>query len=589
MSAPSVAGSAVYQRLLGYIKPYKLMFALAILGMVLAALTQPMFAALMKPLLDEAFVAQNPDSIKQIPLMVLGIFVIRGVAEYFSTYHMSWVGRQVIKTLRREVFEHFLLLPVRFFDRNTSGTLISQVTYNIEQVAESTTNVLTTLVRDSLTIVGLIGLMLWLNPFLSLFIFAVVPLLMLLVRLASRYFRRYSSRIQDSMGSVTQVTEEIIQGQRVVKIFGGEEYEHRRFESVNEDNRRLHMKLAKVRAASTPVMQLIAAIGITAIIYVATMPSMIRDITPGGFVAFLSAMMLVTPALKRLTNLNAPLMRGIAAGESIFSLLDEVRENAGGAITLDRVRGDIAYQSVSFAYGADKGEVLKDISFSIPAGKTYAFVGRSGSGKSTLVNLLPRFYDPLAGEIQVDGHNTRDVSLRDLRRQIALVSQDVVLFNDSIARNIAYGSLHDASLDDIREAARAAHILEFIEGLPEGFETLVGDRGVLLSGGQRQRIAIARALLKNAPILILDEATSALDTESERHIQAALEELMRNRTTLVIAHRLSTVEKADCIVVLRDGRIVETGTHAELLQRDGVYAGLYHMQFRDEEGGGSNA
>jgi len=494
MSASSAAGATVYRRLLGYIRPYKLMFSLAILGMILAALTQPMFAALMKPLLDEAVVAQNPDSIKQIPLLVLGIFVIRGVAEYFSTYHMSWVGRQVIKTLRREVFAHFLMLPVRFFDRNSSGTLISQVTYNIEQVAESTTNVLTTLVRDSLTIIGLIGLMLWLNPFLSLFIFAVVPLLMLLVRLVSRYFRRYSSRIQDSMGDVTQVTEEIIQGQRVVKIFGGEEYEHRRFESVNENNRRLHMKLAKVRAASTPIMQLIAAIGISAIIYVATMPSMIRDITPGGFVAFLSAMMLVTPALKRLTNLNAPLMRGIAAGESIFSLLDEVREDAGGAVALDRARGDIEYRSVSFAYGADKGPVLKDISFSIPAGKTYAFVGRSGSGKSTLVNLLPRFYDPLAGTIQVDGNNIGDLNLRDLRRQIALVSQDVVLFNDSIARNIAYGGLHDASPDDIRDAARVAHILELIEGLPDGFDTMVGDRGVLLSGGQQQRIALARTL-----------------------------------------------------------------------------------------------
>lgn len=589
MSTPPLTGAAIYRRLLTYIKPYKFMFSLAILGMVLAALTQPMFAALMKPLLDEAFVAQQPDSIQRMPLLILGIFLIRGVAEYFSTYHMSWVGRQVIKTLRREVFEHFLLLPVRFFDHNTAGTLISQVTYNIEQVAESTTNVLTVMVRDTLTIIGLIGLMLWLNPFLSLFIFAVVPLLVLLVRAVSHYFRRYSGRIQDSMGDVTQVTEEVIQGQRVVKVFGGEDYERQRFESVNENNRRLHMKLAKVRAASTPIMQLIAAIGIAAIIYVATMPSMLKDITAGGFVAFLSAMMLVTPALKRLTNLNAPLMRGIAASESIFKLLDESREDTEGTLVIERARGDIDYQGVTFAYGADKSKVLKDISFRIPAGKTYAFVGRSGSGKSTLVNLLPRFYDPLAGTIRVDDNDISQLGLQNLRRQIALVSQDVVLFNDTIAHNIAYGGLHDAGLEEIRQAASAAHILEFIDSLPEGFDTMVGDRGVLLSGGQRQRIAIARALLKNAPILILDEATSALDTESERHIQAALEELMRNRTTLVIAHRLSTVEKADCIVVMQDGQIIETGRHAELLQRDGVYAGLYRLQFRDDEDGGSDA
>lgn len=579
-SAVTDTGMQVYRRLLRYAKPYWRGFALAVLGLVLAALTQPMFAALMKPLLDEAIVARNPDSFVRVPLYVLGIFIIRGIAEYFSTYYMSQVGRSVIKTLRGEVFDQLLRLPVRYFDNSSSGTLLSKITYNIEQVAESTTTVLTSLVRDSLTILGLLAWMLWLNPYLSLFIFVTVPVLVFLVRTASRYFRRYSSRIQSSMGDVTQVAEEVIQGQRVVKVFGGEDYEREHFEKVNEDNRRLNVKLARVRAASTPVMQMIAAFGIAAVIYVATTQ---ESMSAGTFVSFLSALMLITAPLKHLTNINAPLMKGIAAGESIFKLLDEAPEPARGRALRDRVRGEIRYENVSFRYGAHKETVLHNISLDIPAGQTVAFVGRSGSGKSTLVSLLPRFYDPSEGRITIDGHDTRELRLGDLRRQIALVSQDVVLFNDTIARNIAYGALSEATAEQIAAAARAAHALEFIQQMPAGMDTLVGDRGVLLSGGQRQRIAIARALLKDAPILILDEATSALDSESERHIQAALEELMRGRTTLVIAHRLSTIEQADRIVVLHEGRIIETGTHGELLERGGHYAGLYRLQFRDEE------
>lgn len=571
----------VYRRLLGYVAPFWKMFLLAILGMIVYALTQPAFAALIKPLMDQSFVAHDPRSIRLIPALVVALFVLRGAAGFMSAYFISWVGRKVIKTLRAQAFAQLLRLPTRYYDVSSSGMLISKLTYNIEQVAEATTNAITVLIRDGLTIIGLIGLMFYLSWKLSFFILIVGPVIALLVRYVSARFRRYSTRIQDSMGDVTRVAEEVVTGHRIVKLFGGESQELQRFEHVNERNRYLNMKLVLVNAGSSPIIQFIAGIGMALVIYVATLPSMLSVVSVGTFASFLSAMLLLMAPLKHVTDINAPLQKGIAAGQSIFELLDEEIETRGGERAVARARGALEFRKLDFGYNAAQGNVLHEISFNAEPGSTIALVGRSGSGKSTLVGLLARFYDPAAGDILLDGHSLRDYKLHDLREQIAMVSQDVMLFNDSIRNNIAYGTLVARSDAEIQAAAEAAHALEFIRALPQGMETRVGDRGVLLSGGQRQRIAIARALLKDAPLLILDEATSALDSESERHIQAALEGLMRARTTLVIAHRLSTVERADRILVLDRGRIIESGKHAELLAQAGQYAMLHKIQFRD--------
>ncbi len=576
------SGAEIYARLLQYARPHWRMFSIGILGMIGFAAADVSFVALMRPLLDGSFVDKDPATIQRMPWLILVLFLLRGVSAFGSAFGMAWVGRQVILSLRQELFGQYLRLPVSFFDRTSSGNLIAKLTYHTEQVAESTSKALTSVVRDGLTVIGLVGLMLYLDWRLAAFILAVGPLIAGLVTYVSRRFRRISSRIQDSMGDVTHVAEEAISGQRVVKLYDGEDYEARHFASANESNRRLHLKLVSTRAGSTATVQFIAAWAVAAIIYFATSPQVLESMTPGTFVAFIGAMLSLLQPLKNLTTLNEKLQRGIAAAGDIFLLLNEAPEPAGGEQPLQRARGQIRIEGLNFSYPGAEAPVLNDINLSIEPGQTIAFVGRSGSGKSSLLGLLPRFYDSTSGRILLDGHDIRDYRLKDLRRQFALVDQNITLFNDSVARNIAYGALSGASQEQIVEAARAAHALDFIQALPRGFDTEVGQNGVLLSGGQRQRLAIARALLKPAPILILDEATSALDTESERAVQQALAALMQGRTTLVIAHRLSTIQGADMIVVMDSGRIVEQGRHDDLLAAGGYYANLYNMQFSDE-------
>jgi len=568
-----------YKRLLGYVRQHLSVFLLAILGMAISAATETGFAALMKPLMDKSFVAKDPEMINLAPLLLLLLFIVRGISAFMATYYLESVSRRVIKTIREQIFRHFLQLPSRYYDSNSSGQLLSKLVYDTEQVTVATGQAITVMVKDSLSVLGLLAWMFYLNWQLSLTFVVLTPILAVLVVLVSKRFRKLSTRIQTSMGDVTHVSEEAIVGQRVIKIFGGQKYEKEHFDSVNEYNRRQQMKLVATQSISVNFIQFLVAGALALIIYVATLPTMQTDVSVGTFISFMFAMMLLLPAVRNLTNVNAYLQRGIAAATSIFSLLDQKPEQDLGTRELATVKGNIHFRNIRFAYDASKGDVLNNIDLEIEAGQTVAFVGRSGSGKSTLVSLLPRFYEIDHGRIEIDGHDIRDLKLESLRSHIALVSQEVVLFNDTIRRNIAYGTLSECSDEQIRMAAKAAHVQEYVDKLPEGFETMVGEGGALLSGGQRQRLAIARALLKDAPILILDEATSALDNESERAIQAALTELMQNRTTLVIAHRLSTIEGADKIVVMDHGDIVETGTHAELLENNGYYAELYRLQF----------
>ncbi|MFZ5589940.1 MAG: lipid A export permease/ATP-binding protein MsbA [Pseudomonadota bacterium] len=579
-AAPRAADAmAIYRRLLRYVTPYWQGFAVASVAMALYAATETGFAALMKPLLDEGFVAKNLQAIQYVPLLLVGLFLLRGVAGFLSSYCMAWVGRRVVKDLRGQMFNHLLRLPAAHYDNTSSGQLLSKIIYDVEQVAQASTGAITVIVKDTLTVLGLLAWMFYLNALLALIFIIAGPLVALLVLHVNRRFRRISGRIQAAMGNVTHAAEQAILGHRVIKIFGGRQYETEQFEKANDTNRHLNMKMEATSGSSVGIIQLIAASALAGIIYLAMQDFMLVQISAGSFTSFTVAMVMLLAPLKRVTTVNSAIQRGIAAAQSVFNLLDSAVEEDAGTQRLVRAQGRVAYEHVSFTYNAAKGKVLHDVSFSAEPGQTIALVGRSGSGKSTLVSLLPRFYTIDAGVIRLDGHDIRDVKLEDLRNQIALVSQDVILFNDTVANNIAYGALRGASEQEIVQAAEAAHAMEFIRRLPQGLHTLVGENGVLLSGGQRQRLAIARALLKNAPVLILDEATAALDSESERHIQAALERLMQRRTTLVIAHRLSTIEKADLILVLHEGRVVESGCHADLVARGGHYAALHKMQF----------
>ena len=575
----NISSGKLYFRLLGYVKPYWRTFAISILGMAVTAATEPLLPALLKPMLDGTFIHKDDTVIRLAPLFILVIFFVRGIASFVGTYAIGWVGNKVVMDLREEMFYKLLTLPTRFYDDHATGNLISKLTFDATQVTSAATNVVTVSIRDSIIIVGLLGWLFYLNWKLTLLSLVMLPIISVILKIINARLRNASRDAQRSMGDITQVIEESVAAHKVVKLFGGQQYERERFNDQANWVRRYNMKKAMAAAANVPIVQMIAAAALSVIVYLATMQSRSDETTVGGFLSFIAAMLMLTAPIKRLTGVSEFLQRGLAASESVFELLDTPGEINTGTVTIGRADGRIAFDHVNLSYQQDDRLALRDICLDIPAGQAVALVGASGSGKSTLANLVPRFYLPSSGHITLDGHDLADLTLASLRANIALVSQEVVLFNDTIAANIAYGQMRAVSDAEIIAAAQAAHAMEFILDMPQGLNTLVGERGVKLSGGQRQRIAIARAILKNAPILILDEATSALDSDSERHVQAALETLMQGRTSLVIAHRLSTIERADRIVVLQKGEIVETGSHGELLAMNGVYARLHRIQF----------
>ena len=577
-SGPAVAKTAgdswsIYRRLLKYAKPYLGMFLIGVLGAILFATSNAALAYLVRKFLHGAFLVKNPAVLWEVPLGVVVLFTLRGIGDYVQSYFPSWVGRQVIKGLRHDVFSHYLRLPTAYLDKQQSGHLLSKLTNNIELVAAAATGAAISLISDSLSILVLLITLFYMNWRLAVFCIIAAPIIGWLMRIANRSFRRYSERIQNSMGDITRVAKEAIDAHRLIKIFNAEDHQTERFEQVNEHNRASNMKLIRAKAVSNPVVQCIASIALASVLYVAIRQVFSHHMEVDDFFGFLTALMLIPAPLRSLVNMSGPLQQGIAAGQSVFEILDQPTEGSGGSIRLARARGDIEFRDVSFGYADDKGDVLRNVSLRVRPGETVAIVGPSGSGKTTLVGLVPRFYDVQQGSVLLDGVDVRDYRLTDLRSQVSLVSQDVVLFNDTIRNNIAFNAV-DKTQAQVESAARAANVMEFVAEQPQGFDTPLADRGQNLSGGQRQRISIARALLKDSPILILDEATAALDNESERRVQHELGVLMEGRTTLVIAHRLSTVEGADRIIVLDQGRIVESGTHQDLLARGGLYAAL---------------
>ena len=586
MVAYEYTPGAVYRRLWRYTRKYWWMFLLGILGVSLDAAMQAVFIKFIEPLIDRVFVEKDA----QFGLLLAGgvvvVILLRVIGHFCGTYGMEWTGRRVVADLRRELFDSYLALPATFFDRHSAGQLISKLAYNSEQVAQAVTNAIVSAIRDIMLVFYLVLVMLSLNPKLAAIMLMLVPAVAFVVTVVSTRFRKISRRIQDSMGDVSHVTEEAVAGHQVVKVFQGQQAESERFGKVNERTRRLHMRMIVMHMLSSSLVQIAAGAALVALLVIATRPGMLDEISAGTFTSMFFAMVATIPPLKRLTGVQTQMQKGIAAADSVFRVIDSEREVDSGSLAVDRVKGEIEFCNVSFRYASSERPILSNVSFHVPPGSVTALVGHSGGGKTTLAGLLPRFYNYSEGHILLDGRELSEYRLSDLRRQIALVSQEVILFNDTVAGNIAYGGLAGAPRDAILRAAEAAHAMEFIERLPQGLDSVVGENGALLSGGQRQRLAIARALLKDAPVLILDEATSALDSDSERAIQHALQEVMRDRTTIVIAHRLSTIESADQVVVLEEGRVIEAGAHRELLERNGVYARLYQTQFAGPAGRG---
>ena len=590
----NTSGVKIYFRLLGYVRPYIGMFIISIVGFLIFASTSPMLGYVLKYFVDGL---ANPEAVlfpnvpwladvrllQAVPLLIVLIALWQGVGSFLGNFYLAKVSLGLVHDLRVQLFNNLLTLPNRYFDNNNSGHLISRITYNVTMVTGAATDAIKVIVREGMTVIFLFATLLWMNWKLTLVMVAILPIIALMVNSTSKKFRKQSKKIQVAMGDVTHVASETIQSYRVVRSFGGEPYERKRFLQSSISNTKRQLRMIKTNAVYTPSLQLVIYSAMSVLLFLVLL--LRGDSTPGDLVAYITLAGLLPKPIRQLSEVSSTIQKGVAGAESIFEQLDEEQENDSGTVELSQVTGQLEVRNLYFTYPNTDTPVLQDISFVAEKGQMIALVGRSGSGKSTLANLIPRFYEHQQGQILLDGVEVKDFTLRNLRRHMALVTQQVSLFNDTVARNIAYGDLADASLDEIKAAAEAAYAAEFIERMPQAYETLVGENGVLLSGGQRQRLAIARALLKNAPLLILDEATSALDTESERHIQAALDHAVQGRTTLVIAHRLSTIEKADLILVMDQGRIVERGSHAELLAQKGYYSRLHATQFQDTEEG----